>query len=97
VLNHWKFQKHLYDSYGGGRILWQQAGQEAFDATRAWLETLEKQGEFTITDPALRKKFYEYWTRDHGAFLTADPVRIRQEFLEPEWAVAAPATHRSPK
>ena len=31
LLKNWKFQKHLYDKYGGGRILWQQAGAEAFD------------------------------------------------------------------
>jgi hypothetical protein len=32
MLSHWKFQKHLYDNYGGGRLLWQQAGIEAYDA-----------------------------------------------------------------
>jgi hypothetical protein len=87
VLGHWKFQKYLYDNFGGGRILWQQAGQEAFDAHRKWLEHLEKQGKFKITDAELRATFYEYWTtRNHGAFLTDDKERIRKEFLEPEWA-----------
>jgi hypothetical protein len=87
VLGHWKFQKHLYDNFGGGRILWQQRGQEAFDAHRKWLEHLEKQGKFEITDAELRAKFYEYWTtKNHGAFLTDDKERIRKEFLEPEWA-----------
>jgi hypothetical protein len=86
ILNNWKFQKYLYDKYGGGRILWQQAGQEAFDANRKWLETLEKRGDFEITDPKLRETFYEYWTSmKHGAFLTDDKERIRTEFLEPEW------------
>jgi hypothetical protein len=91
MLNHWKFQKHLYETYGGGRILWQQAGQEAFDATRRWLESLEQQGEFKISDPRLRRKFYEYWTRDHGPFLTSDKDRIRREFLEPPWAAPVAA------
>lgn len=92
VLHSWKFQKHLYDQYGGGRILWQQAGMEAFDATRTWLETQEKQGQFKITDPKLRTLFYEYWTtQNHGAFLTSDKERIRTEFLEPEWLPKAPA------
>ena len=86
VLRNWKLQRHLYDEYGGGRILWQQAGLEAFDATRKWLESLEKAGKFKITDPALRTVFYEYWTtQKHGAFLTDDEIRIRREFLEPEW------------
>lgn len=92
LLQNWKLQKHLYDRYGGGRILWQQAGQEAFDATRKWLESREKLGEFKITDPDLRATFYEYWTTmNHGAFLFSDKDRIRKEFLEPEWLPKAPA------
>jgi hypothetical protein len=87
MLNNWKFQRHLYDKFGGGRILWQQAGIEAFDAMRTWLETQEKNGEFKISDPALRATFYRYWTtQKHGAFLTSDKDRIREEFLAPEWA-----------
>ncbi len=86
LLKNWKFQKHLYDRYGGGRILWQQAGVEAFDAYRRWLEAHEQQGDFKITDPELRTAFYEYWTTmKHGAFLTDDEERIRGAFLEPEW------------
>ena len=88
VLKNWKLQRHLYDNFGGGRILWQQAGLEAFDATRRWLESLETAGKFKITDPALRTAFYEYWTtHDHGAFLVDDEMRIRREFLEPEWRI----------
>ena len=86
VLGNWKFQRHLYDEYGGGRILWQQAGLEAFDAMHAWLKDLEKQGKFQITDEKLRATFYEYWTTmKHGPFLTDDKKRIRETFLEPEW------------
>jgi hypothetical protein len=87
TLTHWKFQRHLYDKFGGGRILWQQAGTEAFDAMRRWLETHEKNGSFKISDPELRKEFYHYWTvQQHGSFLTSDKERIRKTFLEPEWA-----------
>lgn len=92
VLSNWKFQKHLYDRYGGGRILWQQAGVESFDACRTWLEDNERRGEFRITDRKLRSTFYEYWTTmNHGAFLTDDKERIRSEFLEPEWMPKASA------
>lgn len=88
MLSTWKFQKHLYDQYGGGRILWQQAGLEAFDAHRKWLESREKARDFQITDPKLRETFYEYWTTmNHGPFLTDDKERIREEFLEPKWLV----------
>jgi hypothetical protein len=87
LLGNWKFQRHLYDRYGGGRVLWQQEGMEAFDAMRTWLEAQEKQGEFKIADPKLRATFYEYWTtQNHGSFLIEDPARIKSEFLEPEWA-----------
>jgi hypothetical protein len=87
VLDNWKFQRHLYDRFGGGRILWQQAGLEAFDAMHKWLQAQEEAGQFKITDPRLRASFYEYWTTmNHGAFLIEDKERIRKEFLEPEWA-----------
>lgn len=98
ILDNWKLQKHLYDEYGGGRILWQQAGTEAFDATRQWMEAQEKKGEFKITDARLRAKLYEYWTRDDHPSLFADPELIRQEFVEPEWIAPArvkiPANNR---
>mgnify|MGYP006195922289 CR=1 FL=1 len=37
-----KLQKRLHDDYGGGRLLFQQAGVEAFDATRKMLEAREQ-------------------------------------------------------
>ncbi len=87
VLNNWKFQRHLYNEYGGGRILWQQAGLEAFDATHKWLKAQEKSGAFKITDPKLRSVFYKYWTtQNHGSFLIDDKELIRRKFLEPEWS-----------
>lgn len=94
ILNNWKLQKHLYENFGGGRILWQQAGQEAFDAMRTWLELQEKNGQFQITDPKVRAQFYRYWNQDHGAFLTDDKERIRKEFLEPPWTAIVPAANQ---
>lgn len=85
MLDHWKFQRHLYFNYGRGRILFQQAGIEAFDAMYQWLQDREKQGEFSIDDPKLHTLFYNYWTtQKHGNFLTIKPERI-QEFLKPKW------------
>jgi hypothetical protein len=82
----WKLQRHFYDRFGGGRVLWQQAGYEAFDAYRRWLESEERQGHFKISDPKLRQVFYQYWKKSHTPFLTGDPQRIRREFLQPCWA-----------
>jgi hypothetical protein len=85
LFNNRKIQRHFYDHFGGGRVLWQQAGYEAFDAYHRWLESEEKKGDFTITDPKLRQAFYGYWTLSHTPFLINDPERIRAEFLEPDW------------
>lgn len=85
MLDNWKFQRHLYDKFGGGRILWQQTGTEAFDAMRTFLEAKERAKEFRINDPEMRAKVYAYWTtQKHGSFLTSDPKRI-EDFLNPEW------------
>lgn len=79
------FQKHLYENYGGGRILWQQGGSEAFDAMRNWIEARDKAKDFQVTDEKLRAQLYEYWTtHDHGTFLIRDPERIKV-VIEREW------------
>jgi hypothetical protein len=86
AFGNWKIQRHFYDRFGGGRVLWQQAGVEAFDAYRRWLESEEQKGNFKITDPKLRKSFYRYWKLSHDPFMITDPEEIRREFLKPEWA-----------
>jgi len=83
----WKLQKFLHDSYGGGRILFQQAGLEAFDATRAFLESEEKKGSVEFTDPVVRTAAFDYWTKDHGPFLSTDEKQLalfrNPDFLKP--------------
>ena len=71
-----KLQKALYDAFGGGRVLFQQGGVEAFDATRKLLEQKEAAGEFAITDPQVRQLAYAYWTRDHGAMMLSEPGQV---------------------
>ena len=86
MVANWKLQRHLYQEYGGGRVLWQQAGLEAFDAMHAWLKQREKMGDFTISDPLLHEQFYAYWTTvDHSASLSDDQRFIEHEFLNPYW------------
>lgn len=80
----WAFQAHLLRKFGGGRILFQQTGTEAFDAKRRFLEEREAAGEFRFLDPALRDQFYFYWTTDHGHFLIDDTREI-ERFLDPDW------------
>jgi len=85
LYSNWKLQRYLYAHFGGGRVLWQQGGYEAFDAYRCWLETEERQGHFKISDPKLRETFYHYWRQSQSPFLIKDGDRIRAEFLEPDW------------
>jgi hypothetical protein len=71
---HTKIQRFIYEHNGGGRMLFQQAGLEAFDATLSLILKLEKEGAFTIADPKLRTQALKYWLSDHqAADLLPDP------------------------
>jgi len=80
-------QQHLYRNFGGGRLLWQQFGVEAFDATHAWLQSEEKLGNLQIDNPEHRTLLFAYWTRDHGGFLwkPEDRPEETEEFVNPPW------------
>jgi len=84
-------QQHIYRNHGGGRLLWQQFGVEAFDATYAWLQSEEKLGNLQIDQPEQRKLVFAYWTRDHGGFLWKPKDRPEEtaEFLNPPWQDAS--------
>ena len=87
-LSQWKLQRHLYEEYNGGRLLFQQAGVEAFDAMHRWLQHHEQHGDFRIDDPVLRTAFYFYWDgMKHGAFLSEPrkSPQVFEEFLDPPW------------
>ena len=68
-----KMQRFIHQRHGGGRILFQQAGTEAYDATRRLLLNLERQGAFAITDPELREQALGYWLHDPQSGLMPDP------------------------
>lgn len=87
VIEWWKFNRSLYTKRGG-RILFQQGGLEAFDATRAWLMERERAGDFVILDSTLTTGFWGYYRRDHGAFLSEDPEG--DDFDVPWWEAEAP-------
>ncbi|MBZ2163339.1 hypothetical protein [Alteromonas stellipolaris] len=84
VLPYRKSQIYFYNNYGGGRLLWQQRGTEAFDAFHNWLKSQEKKGNFMILAEEDRKEFYQYWNKESG-FLSDDKETITQ-FLKPEWS-----------
>jgi hypothetical protein len=79
-----KIQRFIYEHNGGGRMLFQQAGPEAFDATLNLILKLEKEGAFTIADPKLRTQALKYWLSDHQADdLLPDPGADQAFKLDP--------------
>ena len=69
-----KAQRFIYLNHGRGRLLFQQAGVEAFDATRNLILDLEKKGKFKFNNQDDRSLALAYWTtQDHGSFLLPDP------------------------
>ena len=50
-----KLSRHLYEQYGGGRVIVTKFGVLAFDALQRWLKERESLGEFEITDPQIRE------------------------------------------
>ncbi len=81
----WKFNKSLYDAYGG-RVVFRQAGSEPVEAYHKWLEDHEAQHNFTINDPSLRAKFWESYdaTTGRSTVTTPDP------FATPWWLLPPP-------
>ena len=87
MLRHIKAQRLVYDRFGGGRVLFQQSGPEAFDAMHSFFKKREATGDFTIRDKRHRTELYGYYHRDHGSFLVDDKEQIRS-YLEPAWLLS---------
>ncbi|MFT3668258.1 MAG: hypothetical protein QM795_06655 [Pseudoxanthomonas sp.] len=85
-------QRRLYAEFGGGRLLFQQAGVEAFDATRVMLERAEAEGRLSFNDPETRTSAYDYWTRDHGAFMITEPAKIKDALDATSMIARCPTT-----
>lgn len=73
-------QRFIYDHFGGGRILFQQAGLEAFDANYQLLLDLERRNRFQVLDPVMRSQMYAYWEDDASHLFVPDAGR---EALDP--------------
>jgi hypothetical protein len=56
TVRNWKVNKALYEKYGG-RVIFQQAGNEPIDAYRALIEELDKTNAIEILDPAFPAPF----------------------------------------
>jgi hypothetical protein len=80
----WKIERALHRKYGG-RIIFQQFGNEALDARRKLFEEAENAGDLRIDDPGLRHLFYWYYQMRHVAI--DDP-----KALDPPWLAEPAAT-----
>jgi hypothetical protein len=83
MLPHWKSQVYFFKHYGGGRLLWQQGGIEAYDAFHNWLKKQEELGNFDVFVLEDREAFYRYWNTQHPSIL--DDEDSVEKFLNPEW------------
>ncbi|MDE0055537.1 MAG: hypothetical protein OXT64_14980, partial [Gammaproteobacteria bacterium] len=86
----WKILNALYEEYGG-RVIFQQAGFEPFDAVRDFLEEREDQGDFTILDQDYEDEFWQYWRKDP---LGVVPEEKANELMRtPVWLMERPVDY----
>lgn len=75
----WKFNKALYEKYGG-RVIGQQMGPEPLDAYRDWLADEQKAGRYEIHDPKWEAALAEYQDPKYHVFVDAP-----EPFASPFW------------
>lgn len=63
MIRNWEINRSLYGAYGG-RVIYQQFGPEPLDAYVAFLRDAEREGRFSINDPALAEAFWEFFAQD---------------------------------
>ncbi len=78
----WKFNKALYQQYGG-RVIFQQAGMEPLDAYRAWLQEHERNGDFAINDPDMHQRFWSYFVSEGHNFVPIESFRQESGMADP--------------
>lgn len=81
LVKRWKFDRALYQQYGG-TVIFQQANPfEPVGAYRAFLKKAEQEKLFEIYDEANRTRFWHYFTRKHPFEVPA----ARVNFEKPWW------------
>lgn len=83
IVAQWKFNKSVYDRFGG-RLLNDIMGMEPLDAMRQWLEEEEREGAFTFTNDGLRDLFYARYKRDYGSSIVVG-VEAKKLMSKPFW------------
>jgi hypothetical protein len=72
----WKVSKALYQRYGGEVIFQQANPMEPVGAMRRFLEEQEKAGAFQIYNADDRKRFFEYFVRQHPMVVPKEKVNF---------------------
>lgn len=89
-IRQWKINRALYRQYGG-RIIYQQGGPEPLDAYRTFLQARERQGAFTILNPAFEAEFWKYFVTDSiHSFYPKGSQEEAQAFETPWWLLSTP-------
>lgn len=84
MIERWKINKSLYDTYGG-RVIFQQLGPEPLDAYRQFLEARQAAGDFEILDRKVAAEFWRYFT-DASMHSFFPPEEAAAVFKTPPWA-----------
>jgi hypothetical protein len=81
-LRTFKWQKHIYENYGGGRALMGGSqGLVLVDARKRWLEERAQLGEFQIASDEIRQILDSYWTiESHPGSKRIEEAAVRSIF-----------------
>lgn len=81
LVTQWKFDRALYDRFGGTVIFQQMNPFEPVGAYRMFLEEHQAAGSFVILHEDMHEEFWEYYTREHPFVVPPDRV----DFETPWW------------
>lgn len=84
VVAAWKFNKVLYEKYGG-RVIFQQAGWEPIDAYKQWLEEHLQAKTIEIFDPEFMNIFDQMFRYFEGKHTFMPNDKADQYFSKPWW------------
>ena len=90
VVTKWKVNQALYAQYGG-RVIFQQAGNEPMDAYRAFLKDEQTKGDFKILDAKTEASFWEYF--DVANTSTYSKEEADKMMSTPWWTKNNPTSH----
>jgi len=83
TVTRWKMHRELYKKYGG-RVIFQQFGNEPVDAYRDFLREKEAEGAFEILDKKYEEEFWDYFVND-GSHMFISEEAGEEAMTTPWW------------